>query len=538
MKQGRKAQKFISPHWWISVIWRMPNWRQGTKNTRVELYSEATLWKTIQALTQYSLKKDLQRHKWRQQKSWISYPDCRVPGCAGQAADAVSAETQVKKEDAHKLLKISKSECPNIWIRLPRHKWPKSWCSMEDPVVPLERNLYGHPLARLLCKRQLEEALLELGWEKNSELGMYVRSSDTRFFSVSFCDINMTGKKQSMAPMWKKLMKNVDVGEPISFFVTMQTRDVLNVNAKQKKQLLNKKNKMFEPRISAGATEKLPGWKKPHAKTVEWSYDMEGNAQKCKQIHFTRHFSHAVCTLHYMHITLHDSRRATQCVCVRASFHLHFIHDVCLIVRWLSVSSCLSFSCFSPSFTSSLPHSTCTLPGTPSPMSMTPRVETAAHPHNEESCPMARNHPLTGMSPTSSTTSTTQRLFCDDLPGWIRWHGYGALVLVWCRTRRRDHRKSATFTTVYSGARGTSEPETSLSLSWRKVCCQLSPFSHTLVRRDPFANLVRTKNENQVVKWKTKESGFSLKDKGQILAEVRTEIQKHEFEADSDKRSI
>ena len=23
--------------------------------------------------------------------------------------------------------KKTKSECPDIWIRLPRHKWPKSW---------------------------------------------------------------------------------------------------------------------------------------------------------------------------------------------------------------------------------------------------------------------------------------------------------------------------------------------------------------------------------------------------------------------------
>ena len=65
----------------------------------------------------------------------------RLPGCDGQAADAVSAYTQVKLEDAPKLLKIPKSECPDIWIRLPRHKWPKSWSSMEDPVVPLERNV-------------------------------------------------------------------------------------------------------------------------------------------------------------------------------------------------------------------------------------------------------------------------------------------------------------------------------------------------------------------------------------------------------------
>ena len=81
----------------------------------------------------------------------------RLPGCAGRAADAVSAYTQVKMEDAPKLLKIPKSECPDIWIRLPRHEWPKSWSSMEDPVVPLERNLYGHPLAGLLRERQFEK---------------------------------------------------------------------------------------------------------------------------------------------------------------------------------------------------------------------------------------------------------------------------------------------------------------------------------------------------------------------------------------------
>ena len=52
-----------------------------------------------------------------------------------------------KNERCSQILKIPKSECPDSWIRLPRHKWPKSWSSIEDPVVPLERNLYGHPLA-------------------------------------------------------------------------------------------------------------------------------------------------------------------------------------------------------------------------------------------------------------------------------------------------------------------------------------------------------------------------------------------------------
>ena len=69
-------------------------------------------------------------------------------------------------EDAPSLLKIPKTECPDIWIRLPKHKWPTSWSGMEDPVVPLERNMYGHPLAGLLWKWQFEKVLLDYGWEK------------------------------------------------------------------------------------------------------------------------------------------------------------------------------------------------------------------------------------------------------------------------------------------------------------------------------------------------------------------------------------
>ena len=42
----------------------------------------------------------------------------RLPGCAGRAADAISAYTQVKMEDAPSVFKIPKSECPDIWIRL------------------------------------------------------------------------------------------------------------------------------------------------------------------------------------------------------------------------------------------------------------------------------------------------------------------------------------------------------------------------------------------------------------------------------------
>ena len=117
-----------------------------------------------------------------------------LPDCDGQAADAVSAYTQVKLEDAPRLLRIPKSECPDVWIRLPRHKLPKSWANIEDPVVLLERNLY---IADLLWERQFEDVLLKVWWEKvpNWEC-MFVYRKQGFFLSVNVDDIKMAGKNQ------------------------------------------------------------------------------------------------------------------------------------------------------------------------------------------------------------------------------------------------------------------------------------------------------------------------------------------------------
>ena len=121
----------------------------------------------------------------------------RLSVCGGQAAGAVSAYTQVKMEDAPKLLKIPISECPDIRIRLPRHKWPKSWSSMEDPVVPLERNLYGHPLAGPLWERQFEKILLQYGWDKGFQLGMLIRTLWKRIILICVCGWHQIGWKET-----------------------------------------------------------------------------------------------------------------------------------------------------------------------------------------------------------------------------------------------------------------------------------------------------------------------------------------------------
>ena len=155
-------------------------------------------------------------------------------------------------EDAHKLLKIPKSECPNFWMRPPRHKWPKSWSSMDDPVVPLERNLYGHPLPGLLCEMQFEKILFEtwLGKIPNWEC-LFVHREKGLFLSVYVDDIKLAGKKQNLDPMLKVLNKEVDLREPTSFL------DHENLGCTQRqceisKDIVDNYRTMFESRISAG----------------------------------------------------------------------------------------------------------------------------------------------------------------------------------------------------------------------------------------------------------------------------------------------
>ena len=67
-----------------------------------------------------------------------------LPGCSGQASNAVRAYTQVETKDALQLLHISDEIVQRFGS-----DYRQNWDSNDDPVVPLERHLYGHPLSGL-----------------------------------------------------------------------------------------------------------------------------------------------------------------------------------------------------------------------------------------------------------------------------------------------------------------------------------------------------------------------------------------------------
>ena len=199
----------------------------------------------------------------------------RLADCDGQASDAVSAYTQVKMEDAPRLLRIPRSQCPDIWIRPPRHEWPKVM-NDEDPVVLLERNLYGHPLADLLCERQFEQVLSELKLENVPNWEMPIGASTARSILIEIHGTTSKWVERSRIwrPSGRKLMKNVDLDAPTSFL------DHVYLGCTQRECKLNEICVVWI-KYFCWSNWKIPEWKKRHAKTVAWSNDMEGHTQKC-----------------------------------------------------------------------------------------------------------------------------------------------------------------------------------------------------------------------------------------------------------------
>ena len=157
----------------------------------------------------------------------------------------LAGTTQMKMEDAPTLRKLSKSECPDIWTRLPRHRWPKTWNCVEEPAVALERKLYRHPLFTIaIGERQFGKVLLENGWENTPtwECLCVHRQQGLFFLSVDI-------KKHTPEPLWTRLTKRADLEKPTPFLDRRECEPYTG--------LIDEYTKMFESWISAEPTEQL-----------------------------------------------------------------------------------------------------------------------------------------------------------------------------------------------------------------------------------------------------------------------------------------
>ena len=159
--------------------------------------------------------------------------------------------------DAPSLFKIPKSDCPDIWIRLPRHKWPKimvqygrlsrsSWAESVRSSCGRTFIIWENPVAARLgesfqignanslnekkdCSCQCLWTIWKLAGKKQNMVPMwkvvylwqtenaYSYTVKKGYSYLCMWTTQFAGRKQNIDPMWNVLNKEVDFGEPTSF---------------------------------------------------------------------------------------------------------------------------------------------------------------------------------------------------------------------------------------------------------------------------------------------------------------------------------
>ena len=142
----------------------------------------------------------------------------RLPGCDGQAADAVSAYTQVKWKMLANYWKFQNRSVQTFGF-VYHDTNGQNHGPVRKTQLFLSNGICMVILLQDYCgKGNLRKSYWNMAGRKfpNWEC-LFVHREKGLFLSVYVDDIKLAGKKQNLDPMWKLLNKEVDLGEPTSF---------------------------------------------------------------------------------------------------------------------------------------------------------------------------------------------------------------------------------------------------------------------------------------------------------------------------------
>ena len=205
----------------------MRSWNRSI-STKAGSCVEVTLLMMMQARTLYSQSRVRLHLQWRPQKWWMALQGCPI------VQDKQPTQYEIRAEWMWRTLQNfeTKFRSPNyIWIRLPRHKWPKSWSNIECFVVLLERNLYGHPFAGFLWERHFVKVLLELKWENVPNRRMSICSPKTTIILIVLRGRQQWLEESRIWALCGRIWWSGSNLENQRHFLIMYIWDVLNVNA-------------------------------------------------------------------------------------------------------------------------------------------------------------------------------------------------------------------------------------------------------------------------------------------------------------------
>ena len=185
--------------------------RQSTESTKVELYPEVILQKTIQVLTQYSLNKDLQHLKWTAAKIMDRY-HLQIPRFRWTSSRRSIGLYPSKNGRCSQINKDSK-------VGVSRHLDSSTTTQMALIMVQYWRpgcsswaKSVWSSLGRTVMGKAIWENPIETWMGENSKLGMSLCSSWKRIILICVCGWHKIGWKET------KSWSDVESAQPRNWF--------------------------------------------------------------------------------------------------------------------------------------------------------------------------------------------------------------------------------------------------------------------------------------------------------------------------------
>ena len=207
----------------------------------------------------------------------------RLLDFAGQAADAVSAYTQVKMEDAPRLLKSSR-------VGISRYMDTSSTTQVVQILEQYRRPsgfsweiLVRTPTCRTLMVGTVRRSSVGTCMGESTEFGMLVLFIGNKDCSCRYTWTTSTWLERNR--IWSPYGRNWwnwSILENQRHFLTTCIWDVFNVSASRTKGIIDEYRKNVRITNFCYSNWKMPGRETLHEKTVAWSYDMEGHAKKVR----------------------------------------------------------------------------------------------------------------------------------------------------------------------------------------------------------------------------------------------------------------
>ena len=127
-----------------------------------------------------------------------------MPGNGIQQADAEQAYAQAEMP----------ASATKVWLRLPREFRPKHFDNFNDPVVVMERALYGHPDSGGHWEQHCEKSLVSIGWKTIPEWrSVYWHPELKLVLMVYVDDFKLAGPTGNLEKGWTAIRKVITFGE-------------------------------------------------------------------------------------------------------------------------------------------------------------------------------------------------------------------------------------------------------------------------------------------------------------------------------------